>query len=52
VSPAAPLPDAEAIEYLKQLYDLERGGERTTLVVGPWTVFVLIGGLQLPATPA
>lgn len=43
----AALPDADAIEYLKQLYDLERGGERTTLVIGPWTAFVMIGGLQL-----
>lgn len=43
----APLPDAEAVAYLKHLYDLEEGGERTTLVIGPWTAFVLIGGLQL-----
>jgi hypothetical protein len=43
----ADLPDAETVAYLKQLHDLEAAGERTTLALGPWTAFVMIGALQL-----
>jgi len=46
---AAPgLPDEAAVlAWLDGLRRLERGGERTTLVIGPWTAFILIGVVQL-----
>jgi len=39
--------DAEATAYLAELHRLETAGERTTLVIGPWTAFVMISALQL-----
>ncbi len=37
----------ESISYIKTLMSLEREGERTTLVIGPFAAFSLIGMLQL-----
>lgn len=33
--------------YMQQLADLERAGERTTLVVGPFSAMLLIGWIQM-----
>lgn len=39
-------PSAEFVGYMRQLYELERAGERTTLAIGPATAMVLIGVVQ------
>lgn len=38
--------EAEQMEYMRLLWDLEQSGERTTLVIGPYTAMTLIGALQ------
>jgi hypothetical protein len=43
------LTEAEAVAYVKELRDLEAAGERTTLVLGPYTAFIMIASLQLAA---
>ena len=39
--------EAETIEYLKQLMELETEGERTQISIGPYTAFLTISALQL-----
>jgi hypothetical protein len=39
--------DRDLLDYMKQLWNLEAGGERTTLAIGPYSAITLIGGLQL-----
>jgi len=39
--------EAESIAYIKTLMQLERDGERTTIAIGPFAAFSLIGMLQL-----
>lgn len=39
--------EAAQVAYMHQLIDAERRGERTTLVVGPFTAMTMIGLLQL-----
>lgn len=36
----------ELIEHVRKLMELEKAGERTTLVIGPFAAFLLIGVLQ------
>jgi hypothetical protein len=42
-----PAPDPADVAYIRSLLDLERGGARTTLVIGPYTGFIMIASLQL-----
>jgi hypothetical protein len=39
--------EAEYVEYLKQLIELEQAGERSTLSMGPYTAIMIIGAVQL-----
>jgi hypothetical protein len=48
--------EAEAEAWIRELWRLEQHGDRTTLAVGPYTAFIVIGVLQLatrhPRLPA
>lgn len=47
-TPSAERPtEAELIEYMNELHDLEVQGARREVVFGPFTAMVLIGMLQL-----
>ena len=39
--------DAAAVAYVNELYRMEQAGERTTLVIGPFSAFTMIAALQL-----
>lgn len=39
--------DQKLIEWLMELVKLEQAGERTTIAIGPFTAYTLIGMLQL-----
>jgi hypothetical protein len=42
------IPDeAAATAWIRELWRLEQRGDRTTLAVGPYTAFIVIGVLQL-----
>jgi hypothetical protein len=42
-----PRDDPDTITYLATLAALENAGERTTLAIGPYSAFTIIGALQL-----
>lgn len=39
--------DEQLIAYMKRLTDLEQAGDRTTIVIGPFSAIVIIGLVQL-----
>jgi len=39
--------EQELVAYMRQLMDMEKAGERTTIVLGPFGAMALIGFLQL-----
>jgi hypothetical protein len=39
--------EARVLEWLKRLVELEKAGERTTVALGPFTAYTIIGALQL-----
>lgn len=39
--------DERVLAWLKKLVDMEKAGERTTLAIGPYTAYAMIGALQL-----
>lgn len=42
-----PASESDQLAYLETLARLERAGERSTLIVGPYSAFILISALQL-----
>lgn len=39
--------ERETADYVRELMEMEKAGERTTIVIGPYSAFSLVGLLQL-----